>query len=327
MTVNETRKISTVRTKNTFYFFDSTFETEYEGRHIGLLRETLLVLKDKVERIGTKPEIFEDFLWSKEKTGLTALLTLTGLSNENLKRIITIIRITDDRELSQLVFKDKWAESVNLETATEWGDSKILRLIRHNSYFRRGIVNLFFEGASVPFLVQTLPLFELNKLSVSKLKFDIPALIDTLVRYKEKGSYSAKSPKNAESAIVKALKELQINFDSGELPKLVQHASNTKRTMDFIIPNKHNPKVVIESSFVSTTSSGLGDKAKAEIGVKDLLTTHYPKTLFIGFVDGIGWYVRQGDLGRMVSAFRDVFTFEESEIERFKTFLKQALQI
>lgn len=325
MIADESRKILTVRTKNTFYFFNSTFETEYEGRHIGLLRETLLVLKNRVERTGAEPKIFENFLWTKGKTGLTALLTLTGLSNENLKRLITIIRITDDPELSQLVFKDKWAESVNLETMTEWSDSKILQLIHQNRYFRMGIVNLFFEGASVPFLAQTLPLFELNKLSVSKLRFDIPALIDTLVRYKEKGSYSAKSPKNAESAITEALEELQINSDSGDLPKLERHAPNEKRTMDFIIPNRHNPKVVIESSFVSTTSSGLGDKARAEIGVRDLLTTYYPEALFIGFVDGIGWYVRQRDLERMVSAFRDVFTFEESEIERFRTFLKQVL--
>ncbi|MCS7032352.1 MAG: hypothetical protein NZL92_12615, partial [Gloeomargarita sp. SKYG116] len=32
-----------------------------------------------------------------------------------------------------------------------------------------------------PFLAQTIPLFELKKLSIQKLKFDAPALIDTIL--------------------------------------------------------------------------------------------------------------------------------------------------
>lgn len=35
-------------------------------------------------------------------------------------------------------------------------------------------------------MANTIPLFELKKLSISKLKFEIPELIDTLIRYKEK---------------------------------------------------------------------------------------------------------------------------------------------
>jgi hypothetical protein len=38
-------------------------------------------------------------------------------------------------------------------------------------------------------------------------------------------------------------------------------------------------------------------------------------------VDGIGWYVRKGDLRRMVAAYADVFTFHKDELERFKRLL------
>jgi len=35
--------------------------------------------------------------------------------------------------------------------------------------------------------------------------------------------------------------------------------------MDFIIPDKINPRIIVESSFLVTTSSGQGDKSKTEI--------------------------------------------------------------
>ncbi len=70
-----------------------------------------------------------------------------------------------------------------------------------------------------------------------------------------------------------------------------------------------------------TTSSGQGDKSKTEISIDSLIKEHYPEAKFIGFVDGIGWYVRKGDLKRMVAAYEDVFTFHKDELARFKEFL------
>ena len=196
-------------------------------------------------------------------------------------------------------------------------------MINENSHFKKGIINLFFEGATIPFLCETIPLFELKKLSISKLRFEIPEMIDTLVRYKEKGSYSGKKQNNPEILIENILDELEIPFDKGDLSELIENAPDTKRTMDFIIPNKTNPLIIAESSFLATTSSGQGDKSKTEISIDTLIKEHYPTAKFIGFVDGIGWYVRKGDLKRMVSAYNDVFTFHEDELSRFKKLLKE----
>jgi hypothetical protein len=98
-------------------------------------------------------------------------------------------------------------------------------------------------------------------------------------------------------------------------------APDNKRTMDFVIPNKKNPLIIIESSFLATTSSGQGDKSKTEISIDALIKSHYPNAKFIGFVDGIGWYVRKGDLRRMVTAYEDVFTFHKDELQRFEKLL------
>lgn len=315
------KKFKTVIEKNTYYYFNETHEEEYEG-YINSLKELLLNLKNNIELHGFKKEVFEQFLAEKEN-GLRALLALTGFSNESLKRLITIIRVVDDPELSNLVRKDKWFCDKSIENLREWSNDKIEKLIKENEYFRKGLINLFFEGSTVPFLIKTYPLFELKKLSISRLKFEIPEMIDTLVRYKEKGSYSGLKNKNPETVIEELLNSLEITFEKGDLRELVKNSPISKRTMDFIIPNKENPLIVAESSFLATTSSGQGDKSKTEISIDALLKTYYPKVKFIGFLDGIGWYVRKSDLKRMVTAYEDVFTFHEDEIARFKGLLSE----
>ncbi|MBN1900115.1 hypothetical protein JW926_02165 [Candidatus Sumerlaeota bacterium] len=85
--------------------------------------------------------------------------------------------------------------------------------------------------------------------------------------------------------------------------------------------------MIIESSFLVTTSSGQGDKSKTEISIDALIRTHYPEAHFWGFVDGIGWYVRKNDLKRMVGAYEDVFTFHKEELLRFERQLIEVLKI
>lgn len=318
-TVDE--KFRIVIEKNTFYFFNRRFEETYEG-YLNSIRETLLVLKNEVETKGLKKETFERLL-AENDNGLTALLALTGFSNESLKRLITLIRVVDNRPLAKLALKEKWHQPADLENIKEWSDATIARRLRDNEHFRAGIVNIFFEGATLPFLASTVPLFELKKLSISKLQFDIPAMIDTLVRYKEKGSYSGLKEKNPETVVADLLESLGLTYETGDLGELVTNAPDTKRTMDFIIPNKENPRIIAESSFLVTTSSGQGDKSKTEISIRQLIKQHYPKAKFVGFVDGIGWYVRKEDLKRMVAAYEDVFTFHKDELARFENLLRE----
>lgn len=318
-------KFKTVIEKNTFYFFNGQFEERYEG-YLNSIRESLLVLKNEIETKGLTKEIFEQLLANNEN-GLTALLALTGFSNESLKRLITLIRVVDDPALSKLSLKEKWHQSERLENVKEWSDSTIARKINDNEFFRAGIVNVFFEGATVPFLASTIPLFELKKLGISKLKFDMPAMIDTLVRYKEKGSYSGRKENNPETVVADLLESLGLTYETGDLSELITNAPDTKRTMDFIIPNKRNPVFIAESSFLVTTSSGQGDKSKTEISIRGLVKQHYPKAKFIGFVDGIGWYVRKEDLKRMVAAYEDVFTFHKDELTRFESLLRAEFRI
>jgi hypothetical protein len=67
----------------------------------------------------------------------------------------------------------------------------------------------------------------------------------------------------------------------------------------------------------------MGDKAKAENGVTDLIKKHYPKAKFVGFIDGVGWINRDEDLKRLCEAFDDVYTFHDNELKRFEETLKE----
>ena len=99
MQIND-KKFKTVIDKNTFYFYNPVFQDRYES-YINSLKETLLVLKNKIETDGLKKEFFEALLLDKEN-GLRALLALTGFANESLKRLLTVVRVADNKELSRI---------------------------------------------------------------------------------------------------------------------------------------------------------------------------------------------------------------------------------
>ena len=154
-------KFSTVIEKNTFYFFNPVFEERYDG-YLYSVTETLLNLKNSVETGGLHKELVEELL--EKENGLTALLALTGFSNKYFKRLITIIRVADDPAFSKLALKEKWCSDELSGVVTEWSDDRIAKMLLQNQPFRQGIANIFFEGATVPFLANIIPLFELDEL-------------------------------------------------------------------------------------------------------------------------------------------------------------------
>jgi hypothetical protein len=309
-------KFNTVISKNTFYFYNEEFEEYHEG-HISSIAQNIFLLKNRIERNGLKESVLFEHITEVED-GLDAILTITGFSKESLQRLVTFIRVSDDKTLSSLVNKDFWP---NEDFKTEWGLVKIKSIIKTNKKFAEGIVNLFFRGPTVPVIKKVLPLFEFKKLDIKKFSFSIESLVDTIIRYKTKGSYKADREGNPEVVIEQVLISHKLTFEKGKFR--IPAAGNIPRTMDFIVPNKTSPKIIIECSYAVTTASGMGDKAKTEKTVADYLKKNYPNVIFVGFVDGIGWYVRRGDLKRMVDAYDFVFTFHNDELEKFENLLRK----
>ena len=312
-------KFNTVIFKNTFYFQNLEFEEYYEG-HISSIAQNIFLLKNKVAREGLKESVLLGHITDVED-GLDAILTITGFSKESLQRLVTFIRLSDDVTLSKLVNKDAWPSK---KSESEWQLDRIKSLIKTNRKFAEGIVSLFFKGSTIPVIKQVLPLFEFKKLDINKFSFSIESLVDTIVRYKTKGSYKASKEGNPEIVIEQILTSHKLSFEKGKFR--IPEAGNIPRTMDFIIPNKASPKLIIECSYSVTTASGMGDKAKTEKTVTDYLKKNYPNVVFVGFVDGIGWYVRRGDLKRMVEAYDFVFTFNKDQLKRFDNLLMETIR-
>ena len=290
--------------KNTWYFVNQPFEDDYEI-YLNSLKEMVVELQNDFKAEGLKKEIIERFI--QKENGLKILLGLTGFSSESLKRLLTLIQYKE------------------IGIVKELSDKQIEKIIKNDESFRKKIVNIFFKDLD-SFIQETLKPFELKKLGKIKLE-DIISMsletIDTLIRYKEKGSYVGKKQNNAETVIEDILDGLDIPYEHGDIPLLVENEPDKKRTMDFIIPDKENPQLIVESSFVTTTSSGQGDKAKTEIAIGRLLKKYYPKAKFVGFVDGIGWAVRPGDLERMNSAYDYTYTFHKDDLNSFKNLLNE----
>lgn len=323
MTINypsTDEKFNTVLSKNTFYFYNTEFEEYHEG-YISSIAQNIFLLRNKIERKGLKESVLLEHITEVED-GIDAILTVTGFSQESLQRIISFVRAKGDPMLSKLVNKEFWPidESISNEF-NEWKLSKIKDLIKTNRKFAEGIVNLFFRGSTIPIIKQVIPLFEFKKLDINKFSFSMESLIDTIIRYKTKGAYKATKENNPETIIEQILTINKLGFERGKfnIPK----AGNIPRMMDFMVPNKTSPKLIIECSYSVTTASGMGDKAKTEKTVADYLKKNYPNVIFVGFVDGVGWYVRRGDLKRMIEAYDFVFTFSKDELERFENLLKE----
>ena len=285
-------KLHNVLENNTFFFKNDVFEEKWEA-YVSSIVQNLLILRNEVANNGIKKEIFVKFIQNKEY-GIDTLLAITGLSKETFLRLVTFIRIYNDSCINKLVNREYWEDH---DFVSEWGLDKIKLFIKINKYFAQGIVNLFFEGSTIQIIRKALPLFEYKKLDFSKISFKVESILDTIVRYKVKGSYSACKGNNPEALLESIFFKNKIKFERGKL-------DDVSRNMDYIIPNKQNPLLIIESSYIVTTSSGMGDKAKTEIAVSREIQARYQNAKFIGFVDGIGWYVRHGDLQRIVSVLR-----------------------
>ncbi len=94
------------------------------------------------------------------------------------------------------------------------------------------------------------------------------------LRYKTKGAYKAAREGNPEVVIENILTSHKLTFEKGKFK--IPEAGNIPRTMDFILPNKTSPRLIIECSYSVTTASGMGDKAKTEKTVADYLRKNYP---------------------------------------------------
>ena len=126
-------------------------------------------------------EIASDTISTHE--GLRAILALNGFPFSTLVEIIHLARICDNFELRRTLRYEEWREENSDAAVKKWGAMRVKRLILENADFRAGIVNLFFEGASLSVLHKHFHRREIRRLSSMRMSFKPHRLIETLVDY------------------------------------------------------------------------------------------------------------------------------------------------
>jgi hypothetical protein len=199
--LTQQEKLEIVLRKNTFFFLNKASEEKWEA-HISSITNLLLILQRRLETAKsekTKKKIVIDTVF-KKADGLSAVLALAAISEEFLLRLITFARTINDKYLNEIFNKDSFS---HISADNECSKANLRKLIASKREVAESIVNLIFEGFSIPILQENLPLFELKKLNFSKLDFSTESLIDSIVRHSKSGHYKAQGD-NVPSGLIRA---------------------------------------------------------------------------------------------------------------------------
>ena len=263
----------------TSFYIDESFEEKMEHEQKIRQRETRKIYK-RIEAISTY-EGLKSYI-AEEKDSLHNLTSLLGLSEENFKRVVSMIRRNHGQK-----FVSEW--SIN-ETRTK---------MLSDEFYMKEICGLLLGERDYS---NDIPRFVLDQLLIDtkKLKaFSSPKVLPEMIKNSFKGTYSTQVGREVENLVEEMLQKHIGN-------RYVCRKKIFDRNIDFVIPNLQKPQILIEVSYMVTTGSGQSTKRETMINVaKEVINRNMhdnDKMIFINIIDGAGWIARQKDLERIYSA-------------------------
>lgn len=286
--------------KNTMSFmiyddFDNSFLRSIEPL-INFMNQNSIIFSNH-NKLGVFLTVDEDFT---ALVKLKALVSLIGLSEERLKRIVSLVR------------KNSNDKNFN----SEWTIKQISKQMQRNTLFRESLVDFFINGRN-SIIGKEVPLYYMRNFKLNDPEF-IADLND--FRYVQRilndneiqGKYSNQVGAHVEGVIRNRLNEYRQKVNPDLKYEIQKEFSLLNKNVDFLIPSVSNPIIVIESSYQITTGSAQSTRA-------DMLVNSY-KTIFghnanhpsnriivLNYCDGFGWVGRQRDLRRIYDASDFVF--------------------
>ena len=223
----------------------------------------------------------------EDKDFLGVMLALSNLSQEKFLRILTA---------------ERFAEG---DFDTEWGIARVRSKLKADDEFADKIARLLLEGRGNKFLAEKVADFYLDQLSLAENWQDVirsESVIARAVRHKLVGEYTDLKGEFIEREIRAVLDKVKnidgIPHEKGQVPLLGKEA-------DHAIPSIENPRVVVMSSYLETTSSSQTARANEQRAMFSKLredNERYPnraRRILVNFVDGGGWLARRSDLAKM----------------------------
>lgn len=240
----------------------------------------------------------DDVFTAVEK--LKAFVSLIGLSEERLKRVVSLLRYRHHDE----------------DFRTEWDVKRISKTMQNDNAFRELLIEFFIGGRNSRIGVE-IPLYYMRNFKLTDPEF-ISDLRDH--KYVERilndneiqGKYSNEVGAHVERIIQNRLENYKANINRKLQYEIQKEFPLLNKNIDFLIPSVNAPIILIESSYNITTGSGQSKRADQLVEFYSTLMRHNAnhranKIIMLNYCDGFGWVGRQNDLHRIYEASDFVF--------------------
>ena len=294
------QKISFENWKNTMSFMiDDTFDNNFLFS-IEPLTGYINQNSDKF----SNPSDLTLFLTTNDKFSalekLRAFVSLIGLSEERLKRVVSLMRYRYFEE----------------DFRTEWDIKRISRTLHDDLSFRDLLIEFFIQGRNSRLGVE-IPLYYMRNFKLTDKEFitDLKdhKFVERILNDNEiQGKYSNEVGAHVERIIQKRLENYKNEINENLKYEIQKEFPLLNKNIDILIPSVSAPIILIESSYNITTGSGQSKRADQLVEFYSTLMRHNAnhrsnKILMLNYCDGFGWVGRQNDLHRIYEASDFVF--------------------
>jgi hypothetical protein len=231
---------------------------------------------------------------------LKAFVSLIGLSEERLKRVVSLVRFRYNDE----------------DFRTEWDVKRISKTIQTDQSFKELLIEFFIGGRNSRIGAE-IPLYYMRN-----FKLTDPEFIQDLTNFKYverilndneiQGKYSNEVGAHVERIIQSRLEQYKANVNENLKYEIQKEFPLLNKNIDFLIPSVNAPIILIESSYNITTGSGQSKRADQLVELYGILMKHNAnhranRIIMLNYCDGFGWVGRQNDLHRIFDASDFVF--------------------
>lgn len=293
-------KISFEDWKNSMSFM---IDDAFDNNFLLSIEPLTRFINQNCDRFATPQELTNFLITDNEFTAvekLKAFVSLIGLSEERLKRVVSLLRYRHNDE----------------DFRTEWDVKRISRTLQNDNAFRELLIEFFIRGRNSRIGVE-IPLYYMRNFKLTDPEF-IADLRDH--KYVERilndneiqGKYSNEVGAHVERIIQTRLESYKSNVNRTLQYEIQKEFPLLNKNIDFLIPSVNAPIILIESSYNITTGSGQSKRADQLVEFFSTLMRHNAnhranRIIMLNYCDGFGWVGRQNDLHRIYEASDFVF--------------------
>jgi len=231
---------------------------------------------------------------------LKAFVSLIGLSEERLKRVVSLVRFRYNDE----------------DFRTEWDVKRISKTIQTDQSFKELLIEFFIGGRNSRIGAE-IPLYYMRNFKLTDSEFiqDLTNFkyVERILNDNEiQGKYSNEVGAHVERIIQSRLDQYKANVNENLKYEIQKEFPLLNKNIDFLIPSVNAPIILIESSYNITTGSGQSKRADQLVELYGILMKHNAnhranRIIMLNYCDGFGWVGRQNDLHRIFDASDFVF--------------------